>query len=311
MKLNEMDFANIYLGKEVYITGPKLSQNPSVIDPNMAKGLKDLCTEKYDLTGKNEFMVEFEGVRFRASLIDTIKEKVFACRKMPDKVKLLTDLGIYDGYTDLFLQPGLTGLVVIAGEFGHGKTWTASGALAERLRNHGGVAVTLEDPIEMPLNGLHGQGVCYQTEVEKNQFGSAMHRAARWAPDIIYVSELRDSETVTEALRAAINGKLVISTMHADQPKSALERIFNFANGYAGGADDVSSLMSNAFSLVVHQKLSEEGDQVVPRLTPLSFIGEDATSVKSLVRERKWEQLISEINRQVNSHRINSRQGRS
>lgn len=307
MGFNEIDFANVYLGEQVYVTGPKVTPNPTVIDADLTKELQTLCTEKYDLTGKNEFMVEFEGVRFRASLIDTIKEKVFACRKMPDKVKMLTELGIYDGYTDLFLQPNLTGLVVIAGEFGHGKTWTASGMLAERLHNCGGVAVTLEDPIEMPLNGLHGQGICYQTEVEKNEFGSAMHRAARWAPDIIYVSELRDSDTVTEALRAAINGKLVITTMHADSPISALERVFNYANGYAGGADDVSSLMASAFSFVVHQELAKEGEQIVPRLTPLSFIGDDLISVKSLVKERKWSQLKTEINRQING--FSQRQG--
>lgn len=311
MQLKEMDFANIYLGKEIYITGPNTSPNPTVVNSPLAQKLKDLCEEEHKLTGEIEFWVAFEDVRYRVSLIDTIKEKVFACRKMPDKVKMLTDLGIYDGYTNLLLQPNLTGLVIIAGEFGHGKTWTASGMLAERLHNCGGVAVTLEDPIEMPLNGHHGQGICYQTEVKKNQFGAAMHRAARWAPDIIYVSELRDADTVTEALRAGVNGKLVLATMHADKPISALERVFNYANGYAGGADDVANLMASAISYVVHQKLVKEGERIIPKLTPLSFIGDGSTTVKNLVKERKWAQLISEINHQTNNHRINARQGMS
>jgi len=57
-------------------------------------------------------------------------------------------------------------------------------------------------------------------------------------------------------------------------------------------------------SLIVHQKLSREGEDVVPRLTPLSFLGDDSVSVRSLVKERKWSQLKSEISRQMNSMRL-------
>jgi len=307
MSLKEIEFSNIYIGdSQVNLTGPKVTPNPTKIALEMVQGLKDACQEIYEETGKLEFSVEFENIRFRASLISTIKENVFVCRRMPDRVVHLSKLRIYDGYTQLFLQPDLTGLVVIAGEFGHGKTWTASGLVAERLAMFGGVAVTLEDPTEMPLNGEHGLGICYQTEVENNEFGQGMHRAARWAPDIIYVSELRDSITVIEALRAAINGKLVITTLHADRPESAIERIFNFANSGSGNANDIASLMSNAFSLIVHQKLTKVGDDVVPRLVPLSFVGEDSHSIKSLVKDRKWSQLTSEINRQVSRLRQSS-----
>ena len=113
MSLKEIDFSNVYIGSEVNITGPNVSPNPTKIDPELVQDLKEKCQSIYRKTGKVEFPVEFEGIRFRASLINTIKEDVFVCRRMPETVIPLSELRIYDGYTRLFLGPELTGLVVI------------------------------------------------------------------------------------------------------------------------------------------------------------------------------------------------------
>lgn len=96
---------------------------------------------------------------------------VHVLRRMPSTIPSPEELSIHPAYVDMLLKPGLNGLVVVAGAFGHGKTTTASSMIAARLQKFGGIGVTIEDPPEMPLQGNHGEGVCFQTEAEHGKFG--------------------------------------------------------------------------------------------------------------------------------------------
>ncbi|MDA0629118.1 ATPase, T2SS/T4P/T4SS family, partial [Acinetobacter baumannii] len=139
---------------------------------------------------------------------------VFVLRRFPAKVPTFESLNLHNGYVSKLMQQRLSGLIVIAGPFGAGKTTTASALIAARLSKFGGVAITIEDPPEMPLEGKHGEGVCYQTWADRGGFGDATRKMARFAPSIIFLGEVRDAETAAEALRASINGRLVVCTAH-------------------------------------------------------------------------------------------------
>jgi type II secretory ATPase GspE/PulE/Tfp pilus assembly ATPase PilB-like protein len=113
------------------------------------------------------------------------------------------------------------GLVLTVGPTGSGKTTTLYTALG--MRNEPSIKiVTAEDPVEYLLNGAQ------QVEVGVNRgitFAQALRAFLRQDPDIILVGEIRDSETIQTALQAGQTGHLVLSTLHANNPIEAIDRM--------------------------------------------------------------------------------------
>jgi len=304
MSLEELDFTDLYVGKDkAYIRGPSLKPNPMDIDYALVSGLRAQCDEviKDKSFSGTDFSVQFKDTTYRGSLLGSVSGDYYVLSRQPGSVKRVSELIKTKAYIDRLLAPDLKGLVLIAGEFRHGKTWTAAGIVVERLQLYGGVAAAFEDPPELPMQGKHGDGICFQSHVAKDGFGAAIHSAARWAPDILYFSELRDADSASEALRTAPNGKVSLSTIHGDSPISAIERLFNLTTSGKGALtnqDDVANMIASGLAIVIHQKLEKDGDRVIPKITWLSV--NDSTSVKSIIKNRKWEHLKQEINQQHN-----------
>lgn len=302
--LKDINLKDIYLGLEnARLAGVPGTNDPIPAPPECAEELAELralCDKTIKDTPREEFAIRHNDVAYRVSVLKSISDTVYVLRRFPAQVPKLTVLNIHPHYVANFLKQGLTGLIVIAGAFGQGKTTTASSIVTSRLNQYGGVAITIEDPPEMPLEGVHGEGVCYQTWVERGQFGDACRKAARWAPSIIFLGEVRDSETAAEALRASINGRLVICTTHADSVASAIERMYSLANGVAGSSDDTSSLLAGGLLCVMHQKL--EGDtEKNPKLEMLWLGEKDNLGIRNIIRMRKFEQVGNEVTFQLNN----------
>jgi twitching motility protein PilT len=136
---------------------------------------------------------------------------------------------------DLNLPPAIEmfsklkrGMVLVTGATGSGKSTTLA-ALIEmiNLRDPRHI-VTIEDPIEYLFKDK--QAVINQREVgiDTPDFGSAMRAALRQDPDVIFIGELRDAETITTAVRASETGHLVISTLHAPNCYDAISRLVSY-----------------------------------------------------------------------------------
>lgn len=310
-ELCDLAFSDLYLGADAsWIAGM-----PGQFDPVRApeehrrelSALRTLCETIAKDSGKAEFTVRSGGAVFRAATLNALNEEVFVLRRAPAEVPEVRSLGIHAKYIQRLMTPGITGLVIIAGSYSQGKTTTASALIKSRISQFGGVAVTIEDPPEMPLEGRHGAGVCFQTWTEPGGFGTACRRAARWAPSIIFLGEIRDPESATEALRASINGRLVVCTTHADSIPMAAERIYSLANGVAGSSEDVSSLLANGLLAILHQKLETDAHgRKAPRARFL-WLGDedDATSARHTIKTRNFSQLNSEVERQLNRTLMN------
>lgn len=307
--LKDIGFADIYLGEcGTWLSGGDIQLDPVPAPPSVRdelRALREKCVEVGKESGKGEFAIRHDGVTFRVSSMQTMNEMVYVLRRFPTTVPNLKDLGLHHGHVQRLMTHPMSGLVVVAGAFGQGKTTTASGMIVSRLTEYGGVCVTIEDPPEMPMEGRHGEGVCYQTWSEYGRFGEALRHAARWAPSIIFVGEVRDPETATEALRASINGRLVVCTVHADNVIAAVERLFSLAAGVAGTPEDVASLMSKGLACVLHQRL--EGQPKRPKIEMLFLRDEESTGAKNLIKARRFEQLGSEITLQYNRLLFGSR----
>lgn len=198
---------------------------------------------------------------YRGHRIVTINGPVFALRRMPQSVPSLGDLGLDPALRQVLLSDHLNrgGLILICGETGQGKSTTCAATIKERMFNLGSFCLTVEDPPEMPLHGIHGNGRCYQTEVQSGNFAQSMKGAMRCYPtvngSILYVGETRDAETAAEVLRIAMNGNLVFTTIHASDVPNSLKRLLSMAQQKMG--QDAADILSSVFRVGIHQVLEE------------------------------------------------------
>jgi Tfp pilus assembly pilus retraction ATPase PilT len=206
---------------------------------------------------------------------------------------------MYPGIVRRLMKPNLRGMILIGGATGSGKTWTASSLVKARLEMFGGVAVTAEDPPEMPLHGKHGKGVCFQVPVsrESGGFGEASRHIVRWKPTIIFLGEIRDPEVATEALRASINGHLVISTVHADNVISMVQSVSALS---AAEGSESSSLLADGLIAAIHQKLDTVGARKVLKTEFLMLTEESARGARTMIRQGRFQMLSTEIQQQQN-----------
>lgn len=307
--LKDIDLKDIYLGrKDAWLAGVPGTLDPVIAPDHCVDELNELrvvCDETVALAHKDEFAIRHNGVAYRVSIMKSINEVVYVLRRFPATIPMLDSLSIHSGYVGQLMRPGITGLIVVSGAFGQGKTTTASAIIAARLKLYGGVAISIEDPPEMPLEGRHGEGVCYQTWVDRGGFGDACRKAARWAPSIIFLGEVRDPETAAEALRASLNGRLVVCTTHADSVPMTIERMYSLANGVTGNSDDTASLLAGGLLCVVHQRL--EGEPKRPKIEFLWLGDQDSQGTRNTIRMRRFDQVSSEVTLQLNRMLMGSR----
>jgi len=120
------------------------------------------------------------------------------------------------------------GLVLVVGATGAGKSTTVAAMLHHRSTHSRGHMVTIEDPVEY----IHAadQSIVSQREVgiDTDSYLVGLRNALRQAPDVIFVGELRDPETAAVALHSAETGHLVLSTLHATNATTAIERLLHF-----------------------------------------------------------------------------------
>jgi type II secretory ATPase GspE/PulE/Tfp pilus assembly ATPase PilB-like protein len=124
-------------------------------------------------------------------------------------------------YREMIAKP--YGLILVTGPSGSGKTTTLYGTLNE-LKEFRGNVMTCEDPVEYEIDGIS------QSQVQDKvglSFASHLRAVMRQDPDVILVGEIRDTETAQTALRAALTGHLVLSTLHANSAPAAIPRLID------------------------------------------------------------------------------------
>lgn len=175
-------------------------------------------------------IIEHEGQKYnlRVSTINTNhgEKVVLRILKSQEAAFNLEKLGyptkIYRDIKDLIYSP--SGIILITGPTGSGKTTTLYSILQER-NTEGINIITIEDPIEIDLAGIN------QTQINDNigyTFANALRSFLRQDPDIILIGEMRDKETAQMAAHAAKTGPLVFSTLHARDSIETLLRLHDF-----------------------------------------------------------------------------------
>jgi twitching motility protein PilT len=172
------------------------------------------CDASYGLSDKARFRVNIFAQRGNYSIV---------CRQLNSTIPTLEKLKFPDIFKEIPKEK--TGLILITGATGTGKSTTLAAILDEINRTKPVHVVTLEDPIEYVHT--HDQATFNQRElgIDFDSYVNGLRAALRQAPKVILVGEMRDRETVRIALSAAETGHLVLSTLHTINAGETINRI--------------------------------------------------------------------------------------
>jgi twitching motility protein PilT len=237
------------------------------------------------------------ATRFRINLFRQLGGLAAAIRPIRREPPTLQALGL--GEELAALTNFRTGLVLMTGQTGSGKSTTLV-ALLERLnRSTARHIITLEDPIEYVYP--RGRALIHQRElgVHVDSFSAGLRAALREAPDIILVGEMRDRETISAALTAAETGHLVLSTLHCGDATSAVHRIVDVFPEHQQA--QVREQLASSLRAVVTQMLlpALRGPRVAAYELMLVNL-----PVATKIREHRGHQLRSEIQKGRNEGMI-------
>lgn len=298
-KIGQIGFAELHLGHPSL--GDRIRELPGSglralpIDDALrgdVERIKATCVEaRSRLPARTEFEIVHDNVAYRVFTMQTLKGPVFVLRKIADGVAALR---LPPACVQRLTGKELSGLLLVAGPRRSGKTATACAIVRERLIRHGGVAATVEDPIELPLEGVHGVGICYQTlgSPEHGGIADIFRRTVRWRPQMVLVGEIRDRETAVELLRAGADGQLVISTLHADSIVKAIMKLQALVNDklISGG----TQLLADGLLGVLQQRPAPTPDDVPE--TEFLFLRE-APTARANILHGDYEMLEAGIRR--------------
>lgn len=206
---------------------PRELQN-SVISRLKIMARMDIAQKNVPQDGRAVVNVRQETLDLRISSLPTIygeKVVIRLLRKTPE-LATLTGIGLEGENRTRFcnlVDRTTEGVILMVGPTGSGKTSTLY-AMIDRLKNEEVNLVSLEDPVE-----YHISGVCQVQINEKTglTFANVLRSVLRQDPDIIAVGEIRDGETAEIAMRAAMTGHLVLSTIHTNSAVSSVDRLLD------------------------------------------------------------------------------------
>jgi type IV pilus assembly protein PilB len=175
--------------------------------------------------GRITFKVDGRSVDLRVSVLPTYHGQRVVLRILDQTIALrtLSDLGFSTHNLGLFQKMihKPYGLLLVTGPTGSGKTTTLYAAL-NQLKQVANNIMTCEDPVEYDLDGINQSHV---NEKVGLTFAAQLRAILRQDPDIVLVGEIRDRETAETAIRAALTGHLVLSTLHCNDAPSAIPRL--------------------------------------------------------------------------------------
>ncbi len=201
---------------------------PALISRIKIMSNMDIAETRRPQDGRILYNSSLGRVDLRVSTYPTLYGEKIVLRllKTTDEILTLKQLGFSNNISDQFskLLTGAEGIILVSGPTGSGKTTTLYSTLNILERPDVNI-VTIEDPIEYDMDNVNQAQVNSKAGIT---FASALRTILRQDPDIIMVGEIRDEDTVELAIRAALTGHLVFSTIHTNDAASGFTRLLNW-----------------------------------------------------------------------------------
>lgn len=207
----------------------------------------DISEKRIPQDGRVEIMIENRTIDMRISVLPTVYGEKVVIRLLDRNNIVLKkeQLGFTKRNLELFnnIIKSPEGVILVTGPTGSGKTTTLYTLLKE-LNEIDKNIITVEDPVEYRLHGINQVQVSNKAGLT---FAKGLRSILRQDPDIVMIGEIRDVETAQIAVRAAITGHLVLSTLHTNDTTSSIARLIDMGI--------VSYLLSSAVVGIIAQRL--------------------------------------------------------
>ena len=295
--MNEQGASDLHLvaGQQpiLRIRGDMEKVKYNVFDNDTLKALLyEIVTEEkvkqFEETGDVDFGYEIAGLaRYRGNLFMQKYGIGAVFREIPSDILTCEQLGLPKVISKLSSLP--KGMVLVTGPTGSGKSTTLAAIIDQANKDRADHILTVEDPIEF----VHKSQKCIVNHREvgthTQSFEAALRGALREDPDIILVGEMRDLETISLAMEAAMTGHLVFGTLHTLNAAKTVDRVIEIfpSNQQA----QVRSTLADALKAVVSQTLFKRID-VKGRCAALEILI-CTPAVRNLIREGKTFQIPS------------------
>jgi type IV pilus assembly protein PilB len=249
------------------------------------KVLSNLKLDEHRLPQDGRFKVETEDFRYaiRVSILPVFDGEKIVMRLLPEAAKAFTleGLGLRDAALEK-IQDNLrkpVGMILITGPTGCGKTTTLY-AMMEILNTPEVNISTVEDPVEYRIGRVN------QTQVNPKvglTFASGLRSLVRQDPDIIMVGEIRDNETVSLAINAALTGHLVLSTLHTINAAGSIPRLIDM--------EAEPFLISSTLNVILAQRLVRK---LCPEKEKYTLTESEINNLKKYCDLARIEEILKE-----------------
>jgi len=244
----------------------------------------------FNETGDLDTSIGLEGLsRIRINAYISNNKRCLTLRILPDDLPRWQDLGLPKPFIELSKLE--RGLVLCTGPTGSGKSTTLAAFINCILDTQKRHILTIEDPIEFEFNHTKNS-IIHQREVKRDtsSFSTALKAALREDPDVIYIGEMRDLETIQLAITAAETGHLVLGTLHTSSAAKTVERIVDV---FPGDQQEQARLqVSTSLAGVMSQTLCK--NKAGKRSLAFELLI-NTPAIGNLIREKKVSQIYSQI----------------
>ena len=227
--------------------------------------------------------------RIRINAYISREKRCLTLRILPDDVPQWRDLGLPQPFIDLAKLH--RGIVLCTGPTGSGKSTSLAALINYILETQKRHILTIEDPIEFQFNHSKNS-IIHQREVKRDtqSFATALRAALREDPDVIYIGEMRDLETIQLAITAAETGHLVLGTLHTSSAAKTVERIVDV---FPGEQQEQARLqVSTSLVGIMSQTLCKNTSGKRSLAYELLI---NTPAIANLVREKKIGQIYSQL----------------
>ncbi len=216
----------------IKINGNTIPINSQILKPTTIRALiEEILTDEqvaeFDSSRELNFAHSLPGIgSFRLSLFMQRGTPAAVIRFIPNDIPQFDTLGLPGVLKEVILEK--RGLILIVGATGSGKSTTLAAMIDHRNAAASGHIITVEDPIDFLFR--HKRSIVNQRELgtDFKAYHVALKNVLRQAPDVIFIGEIRDRETMGMAIAYAQTGHLCLSTLHANNSYHALNRIISF-----------------------------------------------------------------------------------
>jgi twitching motility protein PilT len=261
-----------------------------LLDPIIPEKKRGLFEERGDLDFASH---NDEGDRFRVNMFRSGNHVNAAIRRVKAEIPSYDELHLPQIYSDIISKVN-EGLVLVVGITGSGKSSTLAAMIEQINRTEACNIITIEDPVEYRF--VAKKSVVSQREIgiDVPDYKTALRYVVRQDPDIVFIGEMRDHDTVLAAIQAAETGHLVFATLHTADTMQSFNRILEFFPREEHGF--IRSSLSNTLRAILAQKLLPAVDNFEVKVVPAVEVLINTPIVQQKIREGEENDIPAIIN---------------